>query len=71
MFHRQLMIQGLRKQHERMNGILERFSETGNQEILSETGIENEARVIAKNLRRLRKIKQDYWNHIEPIVFLD
>ena len=71
MFERNLMISGLRKQRDLLGGLvgtLERSSLV-EEEVYSICGKQSEE--IAKNLRKLRRIKKDYFTFLERIIFLD
>lgn len=65
MFHKALMIQGLRKQNARISDLLRHFENKEN--LIGRHGAEiaNQSTEIANSLRELRKIKQDYLAHID------
>ena len=65
MFVRQMMISGLEKQRELLKGLILEIENKSQWEMSDWNFCNEKTKRVANNLRRLRKIKSDYAEHLD------
>ncbi len=71
MFTKPLMISGLKRQNILLNELIGELENTNDLNLDHCTFLEQRAEKIAKNLRQLRSIKDQYALYLEPMIYLD
>ena len=65
MFERELMISGLRRQNQLLNALIEELKKGPNLNFQHQRFYDEKTREVVRNLKKLRKMKDLYFQHRE------